>query len=82
MMSIEDFKDLLEIDEDIPGEDDHYETIAGFVMMQQGRIAKTGDHFQWNNLRFEVVDMDGHRIDKILVMRQPQSLEDQSNDVS
>ncbi|MCL4251615.1 MAG: hemolysin family protein [Anaerolineae bacterium] len=82
MMSIEDFKDLLEIDQDIPGEDEHYETIAGFVMMQQGRIAKTGDHFHWNNLRFEVVDMDGHRIDKILVMRLPQPPADQSKDVS
>jgi putative hemolysin len=68
LMSIGDFKDLLEIDE-MPGESEHYETLAGFVMMQQGKIPKAGDHFTWNRYRFEVVDMDGNRIDKVMVSR-------------
>jgi putative hemolysin len=33
-----------------------------------GRIPRTGDTFEWNDLRFEVMDMDGHRVDKVLVM--------------
>lgn len=68
LMAVEDFKELLEIDQ-LPGEDDLYETIGGFVMTQQGKIPKAGDHFVWRSLRFEVVDMDGKRIDKIMVSR-------------
>lgn len=44
-----------------------YTTLAGFVIEQMGRIPKTGDHFLALGHRFEVVDMDGHRIDKILM---------------
>jgi putative hemolysin len=36
-------------------------------MTQLGRIPFTGDHIEWENLRFEVVDMDGHRVDKVMV---------------
>jgi putative hemolysin len=68
LMAVEDFKELLEIDK-LPGEDDLYETIGGFVMTQQGKIPKAGDHFVWRDFRFEVVDMDGKRIDKIMVAR-------------
>jgi putative hemolysin len=72
LMAVEDFKELLEIDK-LPGEDDLYETIGGFVMTHQGKIPKAGDHFIWQNFRFEVVDMDGKRIDKVLVSRVPSS---------
>lgn len=44
-----------------------FDTIAGFVLWQLGRLPKAGDHFTWNRWRFEVVDMDGRRIDKLLV---------------
>src|SRR6266704_1396314 len=44
-----------------------YDTLAGFVLLQLGRIPTTGDHFEWGNYRFEVLDMDGRRIDKVLV---------------
>jgi len=44
----------------------HYQTLAGFVMNHLGVIPSTGQHFEWNGWRFEVVDMDGHRIDKVL----------------
>lgn len=47
-----------------------YHTLAGFVLDQLGRIPKSGDAFPWHNLRFEVVDMDGYRIDKVLVTPQ------------
>jgi putative hemolysin len=68
MMAVDDFKDLFKINQ-LPGEHEHFETLAGFVMMQQGEIPRAGDHFIWEDLRFEVVDMDGNRIDKMLVNR-------------
>jgi putative hemolysin len=48
-----------------------FHTLAGFVIHQLGRIPATGDHFIWRGWRFEVVDMDGQRIDKVLVSRAP-----------
>ena len=48
---------------------DEYTTIAGFVLAQLGRLPSTADTFDWKDLRFEVVDMDGRRIDKLLVQR-------------
>jgi putative hemolysin len=47
--------------------DDDYHTLAGFVLWQFGHLPKTGEWFEWRDLRFEVVDMDGRRIDRILV---------------
>jgi putative hemolysin len=49
---------------------DDYTTLAGFVLAQLGHLPATGEHFRWRGLRFEVVDMDGRRIDKLLVHRQ------------
>lgn len=44
-----------------------FHTIAGFMIDKLGRIPSSGDHFHWAEARFEVVDMDGRRVDKILV---------------
>jgi putative hemolysin len=44
-----------------------YQTLAGFVLMQLGRIPVVGDHFEWHALRFEVIEMDALRVDKILL---------------
>jgi putative hemolysin len=49
-----------------PERSDYY-TLAGFVLDQLGRIPQSGDAFTWGSHRFEVVDMDGYRIDKVLV---------------
>lgn len=46
-----------------------YETLGGMVSHFLGRIPRAGDHFQWAGLRIEVVDMDGLRVDKVLVSR-------------
>jgi putative hemolysin len=48
---------------------DDYTTLAGFVLAQLGHLPATGENFRWRNMRFEVVDMDGKRIDKLLVQR-------------
>ncbi len=67
MLPTDDFKEIFHIRE-LPEEDSgYYQTIGGFVMMHLGRIPSTGDHFEWNGLRFEVVDMDDNRVDKLLV---------------
>ena len=52
-----------------------YHTIAGFVMARLGRVPRTADAFEYASLRFEVVDMDGRRVDKVMVTRvtSPQS---------
>lgn len=42
-----------------------YHTVAGFVLARLGRIPKTGDSLTWHNLKIDIVDMDGSRIDKI-----------------
>jgi putative hemolysin len=47
-------------------DDAEYTTLAGFVLSQLGHIPATGETFQWRNWRFEVVDLDGRRIDKVL----------------
>lgn len=46
-----------------------YHTAAGFVLARLGRIPKVGEVLTWRELRFEVVDMDGRRIDKLMVTR-------------
>ncbi len=48
-----------------------YQTVGGMVMTQFGRIPAAGDHFTWDGWRFEVVDMDRRRVDKVLVSRAP-----------
>ena len=49
------------------GRDDEYATLAGFVLWELGRMPRVGESFVWQDLRFEVVDLDGRRIDKVLV---------------
>ncbi len=48
---------------------DDYTTLAGFVLAQLGHLPATGEHFRWRGMRFEIVDMDGRRIDRLLVQR-------------
>ena len=52
----------------LPGEEQQaYETLGGFVLHQMQRIPREGDHFEWNGFRFEIADMDRHRLDKVLI---------------
>jgi putative hemolysin len=54
----------------LPDEDDHdYHTAAGMAIAHYGRIPNVGEHFDWSGWRFEVVDLDGPRVDKLLVQR-------------
>jgi putative hemolysin len=49
-----------------------YHTLAGFVLNQLGHIPKAGEHFEWNGYKFEVIDMDRNRIDRLMVAALPQ----------
>ena len=46
-----------------------FHTLAGFVLAELEHVPRPGEHFEWGGYRFEVVDMDGRRIDKVLVSR-------------
>jgi putative hemolysin len=66
-LTVDEVKDLLDL-EALPGEEEvGYETLGGLMMAYLGRIPHAGDHFEWGGLRFEVMDMDGRRVDKVLV---------------
>jgi putative hemolysin len=65
LLSIEDLKEMFDLKE-MPDED-NYETLGGFIMISLGHIPKAADQFEWQGLRFEVMDMDGKRVDKALV---------------
>ena len=66
-LSTDDLRELLRTSE-LPGEADHdFRTVAGMVMTALGHVPQTGEVFAWRGIRFEVVDLDGARIDKLLV---------------
>jgi putative hemolysin len=72
MLPIDKFKELFAIEE-LPGEErGNYQTLGGFVITQLGRIPAPSDHFAWEDIRLEVMDMDGNRVDKVLVVPPPQ----------
>ncbi len=69
---IDDLKEVLHISK-LPGEESgSYQTLGGLVMLLVGRVPVTGDTFEAADHRFEVVDMDGRRVDKVLVARLPE----------
>jgi len=70
MLEVDEFKEIFEL-RTLPHEDE-YETLSGFVMMSLGRVPQTSDHFEWHGYNFEVIDMDGRRVDKVLVTTLPQ----------
>lgn len=52
-----------------------FDTLAGFILHELERIPQAGDKFDWKGFTFEIIDMDGHRIDKIL-LEVPEGTED------
>jgi putative hemolysin len=69
MIPVDEFKEIFKLNM-LPHEDE-YETLSGFVMMSLGRVPQTTDTFEWHGYRFEVIDMDGRRVDKVLVTTLP-----------
>jgi putative hemolysin len=70
-VSIERLKDVLATDEELPGEEENgFNTLGGFVMHMLGQIPRAADYFEVAGYRFEVMDMDKNRVDKVLVTRK------------
>ncbi len=68
-LSSEELREMLGL-RALPGEDDNdFTTAAGMVIARYGRIPHAGEHFDWQGWRIEVVDLDGARIDKLLIAR-------------
>ncbi|MDR1722036.1 MAG: hemolysin family protein [Methanobrevibacter sp.] len=67
-LAIDRFKEIFEIEEDMDKEqEDEYTTLAGFILSYLEKIPEEGEIFNWKDLNFEIVDMDGHHIDKVLI---------------
>lgn len=69
MLEIDEFKEIFELPP-LPHESE-YETLSGFIMVSLGRMPQPTDRFEWHGLKFEVMDMDGRRVDKVLVTTLP-----------
>lgn len=74
-ISLDRFRELVNTGVRFPGEfSGTYHTLAGFILTQLKHIPQVGERFDWGGYRFEVVDMDHHRIDRILVAALPAQL--------
>lgn len=70
MLTIEDFKEIFDLT-NLPDEDE-IETLGGFIMLRLGKVPQAADKFEFGDYTFEVVDMDGKRVDKVMVTQHPQ----------
>lgn len=70
LVPVADLRDMLGVGA-FPGEvEERFDTLGGFMMAALDRVPRPADHVEWGDLRFEVVDMDGNRVDKVLVSRE------------
>ncbi len=70
---VPELKDRLGLDEVPEEERGRYHTLSGMMMLISGRLPKVADVAQWEGWRFEIVDMDGRTIDKVLASRLPEA---------
>ena len=82
---IDKFKELFDYEKEFPDEkEDQYTTIAGFILSLSGKIPNENEVYEWDRFRFEIIDIDGHQIDKILVTdlgpQEEETAEDVEND--
>jgi putative hemolysin len=70
-MLVDELKEIVQIPHLPEEESGSYNTVGGLVMLQMGRVPVTGDAFEYEGYRFEVVDMDEMRVDKVLVSKIP-----------
>src|SRR5829696_8899081 len=73
LLAAEELKERLGLRRLLDEQEDDYQTVGGMVMARLGRVPAAGDRFEWEGFSFEVVDMDGNRVDKVLVARTPGS---------
>jgi putative hemolysin len=76
-ISLDQLRDAIGFRGTFPDEEQgSYHTVAGLVMTALGRIPRVSDHFKLQGYRFEVVDMDQKRVDRVLVVREPPAQEE------
>jgi len=76
LIPVPEFKDRLNL-KALPDEDrGRYNTLAGFIMLMLGHLPQTADYVDYEGWRFEVVDLDGKRVDKVLVSRLAEVIDD------
>lgn len=68
MLPVEEFFELFDVEELEIEARGNYQTLGGLVITNLGRIPTAADHFEWQGMRIEVMDMDGNRVDKVLVV--------------
>jgi putative hemolysin len=71
LLPIDELKELLSLTE-LEGEKEFgYQTLGGYVMAQLGEVPQAGQFVEVNRCRFEIVDMDGRRVDKVMIHKLP-----------
>ncbi|MFN6561468.1 MAG: hemolysin family protein [Nostoc sp. ChiSLP01] len=80
MLPVEEFLELFEMEEWESEERGSYQTLGGFVITHLGRIPTAADHFEWEGMRIEVMDMDGNRVDKVLVVPSANQIKNITSD--
>ncbi|MCP6759400.1 MAG: hemolysin family protein [Fischerella sp. CENA71] len=80
MLSVEEFFEMFDLEEYLRIHQRNYQTLGGFVITHLGRIPTAADHFEWQGMRFEVMDMDGNRVDKVLVIPKQTQAADRQED--
>jgi putative hemolysin len=82
LIPVPELKDRLDLKE-LPEEDrGRYNTLAGMIMLLLGRLPHTADSVEWEGWRFEVVDLDGKRVDKVLASTLPARIETTSGETA
>ncbi|HEY9076666.1 MAG TPA: hemolysin family protein [Anaerolineaceae bacterium] len=78
LLPVDELKEIIGVSE-LPEESRvGYQTVGGLMMTMIGAIPVSGQHFEWEGLHFEVVDMDGRRVDKVLIERKTPDPEERS----
>ena len=70
MYAVDEFKDTFNIKELPDEEDASYQTLGGMIMSMLGRVPVTGNRVRVADYSIEVIDMDGRRVDKVLVVKE------------
>lgn len=73
LLDIVTLKEILDIKQWPDEEDGGYHTVGGFILSQLQTVPVAGQYFDWHGFRFEVVDMDGRRVDKVLIIPPTQA---------
>jgi putative hemolysin len=69
-LPIHEFREMFAIGPAAAEDRETYQTLAGLILTHLGHVPAAAETFEWNGLRFEIVDMDGKRIDKVMVQSE------------